>query len=580
MTEGHAPTLSTLERIQRALLTTIRSEWLLAFFVFAVNLILVSPDLTAIVPEISPYDEAQYIDSGRLLARGQLRGLDWSPLSAVLYAPIHLLVQESANWLAWLTTLGRIVLFGLLWSSFYSLGRSFSDHFPPLVFAGVLFVGTTFAEIVRNPSDALFASMSALALWQLMEYRSEYRESSIWLGSLFIGLAALSRNDGLFLIPLFIALILVIGRGAGSVLTHLMAAVIPAAALVGAYVLLLSFDTGSFTLGTGYRAYTTYTWSLENNLGLNSSQIAELVGPGDGTEPSIVRAVLGDPALFLQQVRHNLRGLPDAFLAAYGKRIGPPIFYLAILGGFVMARKGSWTQIAMLAIWTIPAFMYLGFYLRPGFILLYHYVLLILVAVAATWLVTDEQRAEARLLYVSPLIVLAIYGLFDAKPAFLVAGLIASLGFLVGWYFSYLYGTRLASAAVAFVILLTAGVVLRDGYSFPNYPRFGESSMERAISFLEENLPRGSRVYARVPLEWVAARMNPVDRGDIRAELESEVPLCEIIASHEIAAFYVPPNLIREESDLWRMLQGAEGTCVGTPVVFDPGSIQVILTQD
>jgi hypothetical protein len=212
--------------------------------------------------------------------------------------------------------------------------------------------------------------------------------------------------------------------------------------------------------------------------------------------------------------------------------------------------------------------------------LLYHYVILILAAIALWWLVAEEQRPKFRLICLSPLIALANYGLLDDKPAFLAAGLIASLGFLIAFYSVSLYKVSEYAASISLLILLATGIILRDGYSFPNYPRFGATSMEKAIVFVGESLPRGSRLYTQVPLEGVAARMLPIVRGDIEDDLNSGVPLCQVIVDHQIAGFYVTPSMIRDEGDLWRMIQQAEGSCLESPVIFDPGSIQVILTKD
>src|SRR3989304_10604590 len=66
--------------------------------VLAVQTLLASPDLTPAYAEINAFDEAKYIESGRLLLEGELRELTWGPLVALAYAPFHLVFGNLPDW--------------------------------------------------------------------------------------------------------------------------------------------------------------------------------------------------------------------------------------------------------------------------------------------------------------------------------------------------------------------------------------------------------------------------------------------------------------------------------------------------
>ena len=74
------------------LVTSSNPELLAILVIFFINLLLVSPKFMPGFSEINPFDEAKYVESGRLLRKGEIRSLAWGPLVALFYAPVHLLV--------------------------------------------------------------------------------------------------------------------------------------------------------------------------------------------------------------------------------------------------------------------------------------------------------------------------------------------------------------------------------------------------------------------------------------------------------------------------------------------------------
>lgn len=554
--------------------------WVVIALLFSVNLLLESPSLAPTLQELNPHDEVKYIDSGRSFVMGSLRGFEWSPMSTFVYAPIYLLVQGSADWLIWAAAVGRHLLFGLLWLTFFLLGRRFSGEFSIFVFLGIVLVASSFTEIVKNPSDALFAAASAVALERTLAYEEEGRLSHVWLGSVFIGLAALARNDGLLLFPVFVVVMGFLGMSSGQGRRALLASVAPALAVVAGYSLWATLEGEALQLGTGTRGLSAYIWSLRNNFGYTQTELNAALGVANGGPLSLLEAVTRNPALFLEQVQFNLFHTPQSILRTYGKRIGPLLFLLALTGAYSLWRRGQHFRLALLIVWPLHSLIYLAFYLRPGFFLLDHYVLFVLAAAGVSFLIGDFRSTEQRILLIAPFLALGLYGALDGKPAFLATGALISLAFVLGWLaMSGRVGSPLPASG-AMLILLAAALILRSGYPFPNYSQFGSTAMDRAVHFLQENFDRGNRLVADAPLVPIAARMTHVDWGELLRSSDSEKSDCELLQGMDIAALYVTPDSIRRQPRMQSFLQRVEGTCVHRALVADPGSIEIFLVAE
>lgn len=553
--------------------------WLVIALVFAINLILISPKLMPTLHDLNPGDETKYIDSGRSLVRGYTRGFEWSPLSSFFYAPIYLVVREWANWFSWMATFGRILLFTMMWFSFYHLGRQFESYFSRWIVPGAMLVSFSLLEILKNPSDALFASMSCLAMARLVAYRNQRRIRDIWLGSAFMGLAALSRNDGLFLYPAFFGLAVYLGRKRETAGRVLAATIIPASVLVVGYLARSGLTAGDWDLGTGGRGYTAYTWSLSTNFGYEAQEITDRLGEDIDASQSFIRAIVRRPDLLLMQVRHNLARLPSEVLEAYGKRIAPPLFYLAVLGAFFLWRRRETFLLALLLFWPLHSLIYLGFYLRPGFLLLDQFTVLILAALGAEFMRRQANTTTDRVLWSAPFALLALYGGLFSKLAFLVAGLIPFLALWTWWAASRSSEPRSASAAYGMMALLIAGLLLRNGYPFPNYPRIGETPMDRAVQFLEQVLPEGARIYSYEALPPLAAKMTHLEWNDLESEFHEQIGFCDLLREQRVRALFVTPDTILKQPELWDNIEIARGSCLERSFVVDPGSIQIFIVE-
>src|ERR1700674_4348734 len=72
--------------------------------------------------DVDPFDEANYVSSGRRLVEGgHLPVLAQNPLLAIFYGGLYLAVGSSPSWFVLAAGLGRILLAGLIWFGAVSL---------------------------------------------------------------------------------------------------------------------------------------------------------------------------------------------------------------------------------------------------------------------------------------------------------------------------------------------------------------------------------------------------------------------------------------------------------------------------
>jgi len=140
------------------------SEAMILAIIFAITLALFAFQILPGFDEINPYDETKYVDSGRNLLSGDLRELARGPLVAFLYAPLYLAFRDSPDWFIIIDGIGRLMLFSGLWISSIYVASRLKSYVHPLVIAGVLLCSSYPVWLLRNPSDALFSTFSALTL--------------------------------------------------------------------------------------------------------------------------------------------------------------------------------------------------------------------------------------------------------------------------------------------------------------------------------------------------------------------------------------------------------------------------------
>lgn len=546
------------------------------FLVLLVNVILVAPTLMRPFDSISPNDEAKYIDSGRSLTRLEVRGLDWGPLVAVVYAPLHMAVGSSPDWFMLEAWGGSILLFIFLWLSIFTLGTRFADHAHPFILAGVLFVSTSFFPTIENQSDALFLGLSALALAWILTFHKSGSLRDLVIASCLAGLAALSRAEAiLFLILLPLIAVLLPSRRRRW--QRAAAAALPALGLIALYGLASWASTGQSGIEFGQKSWESF--EVNQPVGNGGDPVAEthrLFGTGEENGYSVVRAAFGNPEALARRIAHRLADLPDLYWAFFGKRLGVAIAFFAIWGMVSLIRRRDWTLLWISFLWALPTATSLVFLVRH-FVPQVSYFPLVVAPVGLAYAVSPEASRPRRLVVVGSLGILTIISLVGDKPAFLFAmGLLLAVTAVVWILRDRIYGSP-PLTAVPLLLALGAGLILRGPFDFPDFPRLGRSASEQAIRFLESALPPGSAALAFEPILPMAARMEPIDPPSPSDLPNSPDDLCRWISENSIAAVIVNGQLRANHPELVSLVESILDRGAERAHVSDPATTEVWL---
>lgn len=541
-----------------------RREFVLAFVLLS-YLLLVSADLLPSIHDIFPDDEAKYIDSGRSLVGLQLRELAWGPLVSLFYAPLHLIFRNSPDWFLLEAWVGRILQFALLWISTLYLASKIDKHVNQFVVVGVMFVSVGFFFVVRNQSDVLFSSFSVIALAQLISFHESKRIKDVWVGSAALGLAALSRIDALAWLLVYVMISLAIGFRAYSIGRILSASLIPTLAFIAGFVAISWMDTGGFDSSVGSLAPKLYLAFEQNQSVLTGGddeaavrQSRELFGTKDDNEGSVFKAILNNPSQFTTRILANIRNTPSLYLSAFDKRVGVGILMFAILGVVALARKRAYSLLMITLLWALPSTYYLGF-LSRHVVSTTAYLPIVFASVGISYgFRKDVPRSELSA-YVLLGLVLVAYSWIEDKPAFLATGLVLTIIFIL----MRLLWPRMAKTSkgsmVAFFLLRVGAIILRDDFAFPNYRKLGDSADERAIHFLQDALPLGSKVAVPTPNLAIAAAMVDFPIEEVPSFKSSE-GLHLWLSEEEVRAVYVHLAYLGAGSQIRAVLQNGLGS--------------------
>ena len=562
----------------------ITFQGLLLALMLILTFVLVSPDLLPTMPEINPHDETKYIASGWELIAGDVREIARGPLLGFIYGLIFLIVGRSVDWFILSAGLGRMVLYVILWLSVIRLGSRFKHEFSPLITAGLLFISTAPIAILKNPSDTLFASMSAFSLSFVLDYYQSRQVRSIWIASLYLGLASVSRPDGVFLFPFFVVVIGLLSFHGKQIWRNLPAVFLPAAGIFLAFFLAHGLTTGDYSTQIGSKGYNTLEWAQHTISGTSFEegieQAVDLYGTRAENQGSVFRAILRNPGAYADRIFHNIKILPGMILTAYGKKVGPAVFLLALFGIFTLIKKRSFMLIAILILWPIYGTLYLGFYIREGFLLLSQFIWFLLATFGLASFFAWSRKISARLATLLLLLILITYSMIDNKPAFLAVGVV--ILFAVGFTWIVDHYTNFDASqlnTIGLLIALCGGIILHDDFPFPLTWEVGVSSQEVAVHYLAQNLASGSVVASYTPLPAIASRMNWIDLTKVPGGSDLSA-LNTWLEENEVSALVVEPDFIQSRQADWALIEKGIDRSIRLEMVSDPGSIQIFFVND
>jgi hypothetical protein len=559
----------------------------IALLVFLIQMFFSLGRLFPTFDDINLWDEAVYINTGRLLVNGVLTPFAHNPLIGVLYAFTYLPFMASPYWLMQSSTLGRILLFILLWWSGYLIARRFAGIFRPLIWVGLLFSTTMVTDILFNSSDSLFAAMSALAFWKLMTFYENRKVKEIGWASFFVGLAALSRNDGLVLFPIFVVISLFFLRSAESKWKNLLFTILPFLALVGGYLLLYRLVTGSFMFGTTERSYVAFQQGeitvYQGNPACPQSDIhcavleaQALYGTPQENNNSILTAISRNPRAFLARVVNTIRVLPGMIYSVYGKREAYLLFLFAFLGIYELLKQRRPAILGMLLAWTAYMGVYFFTFFKDAYLETPYFILFLLTAIGIQSLISS--LADRRLFLWSAILVV-LTGIGIARSlSYLYFDTLILLGMI---WVSYLISKGMPGSSVTgiYLIFLAGGLILRGSYQPPQVQPWGQIAEEKAVLLLQQRLPQGSLVGSAAPGEAYAARMDFYGLEGVDPSINTVEQMHSTLVESGVKAVFVDSNLIGQQKYEWGLIEPGIGKEYEQIFSGNNGSVRVLLVN-
>ncbi len=174
----------------------------------------------------------------------------------------YLPVQSSPYWLVHSSSIGRFLLFGLLWLASFLVAHRLKGLTSPWIMVVLVAMSPALSGLLNNGSNALFAAMTGFALWQILAFHETRQIRHLWLCSTFVGLAALSRNEGPVLFVTFLGLSLLMCLRSWTLKRTLTAGLgaiaVPYMVLVVGFVAAQGLRTGDYSTGVAQRSYITF----------------------------------------------------------------------------------------------------------------------------------------------------------------------------------------------------------------------------------------------------------------------------------------------------------------------------------
>ncbi len=514
------------------------------------------------IRDINPWDESNYINAGRLFAQGVMTDYEWNPLVSMLYAVAYLILQKSPYWLVQSAAFGRIVIFILLWWGSFYLAKRLEKYFHPILMAGMLFSTNIYADLFYNSSDSLFAALSGLALWKVLSYYETKQTSQIGWASFLIGLAALSRNDGLIIFAVFMVISSIFMLRSPEKLKHVLASVVPFVVLTVGYIFIYYLVMGYVLVGTKERAYVAFqqgqlrTYQRDSSCEQSTIRCAvleaqKLYGTPAENDHSIFRAIQRNPQAFISRLSYIAKEeLPQFIYLAYGKRQAYAIFLLAMLGIYGLIKKRQFALLSILVAWTTYLGVYFLTFFRIGYLQTPYFIVLSFACIGIHTFVTNIQNQKFVLAITTILVLITAVGFWRNLHYLYFDSLVLLTVIAVCFVFQKeKLGTYLALSS----IFMMAGILLQQ-HGPPSMPRYGQLPEDQAIVLLQEQLPRGTLVASGSPKILNAAQLEYYNLADIDTNFQTSEELYTFFVSKNIQAIYIDKIALQNEK-AWKLIE-------------------------
>jgi hypothetical protein len=558
------------------------------FSVFISNLILVHPVFLPEMHDLGLWDEAAFIELGYVGFSDGLPAFAGNPLMYALYRVLYLIFKGSPFWMVHCASVARLLMFSLLWLATYLVATRIRKHVHPLVVMGLFLVLPYSLNFLTFPSDPVFAGFAALSLWALLGYFQDADVNQLYHSSIFMGLAAFSRNDGLVLFVILVGLTVMLSWRKPRFMRAMLAVLLPFVVMVFGYVGVRGVLTGDFALGTVERTYQNFESGhlvlLSDDGGVGGTiearlEARQVYGTPEENQYSVFRAIMRAPDVYLQRLVIALKGVPVQLLNVYGKRFAGVLFLVALWGAIELFRQRDYKLLAILLLW--PAHLVTGAVItifRPGHLYFPFYIILALSAIGLSSLVENWRRHSIQRTWSIILAGVAILGLLDNKLALTYnAGLALVALWIAYWVRQWKAPQAKNGLLASWMVLLVVGVVMRGGFPSFKVRTLGDDPREQALLALYEYLDEGDLVATRDPGMIWAAKMTPLTLAS--TSVPFDLPADEFMAwliDQDVKAVYAD-HVYATSPAIWEKIQPYIGTELERVFIADGGDIQLLI---
>ncbi len=555
---------------------------------FVVNFVLSFSALFPNLSDITGFGEAAYINNGKKLVEGVLTPFGYSPLSSFLYAATYLPVQNSPYWLIYSCTGGRLLLFGLLWTSAYLVAKSQSRLASPYVVIVFLLVSPALVQLIVHGSHALFAAMSAFGLWQVLLFYESRHTRHLMVASVFVGLAVLARSgEGLILFSVLVLFSVLFERRLKTRHACLRASLLPFAAIVVGYILAYRILAGSFDLGMAEYSYFTF----EQGHGLahqaeydekrdfyvvGQMEARRLFGTPEENHYSIATAIRRNPQAYVERVPRLIGLIPETVIVTYAG-LGVVFFLVAGRGILELIKRRLYGLISILLLWCSYTLVYPLLVFQPRHFLLPYYVVFLLASVGLTAIVDNFESEKGRHLWALVLLGVLVAALVKGRARTFATDSIALLGFAITWIVMLRNRTVQSIRAIGMMLALIPFLLFAQ-YSEPRFRKIGIAADERATLYMRDHLKPGAPVGAYEPINVWTANLTyiPMFRSAL-PKFQTEEDFTTWMKDNRLHAIYVDSYLKVEEPAVWEIVQKQIGRALTIGFASEKGDIEILL---
>jgi len=542
-----------------------KKDVLIPTLLFFLNLFLVYAVFLPNLSDLNPWDEAGYLRAGQLLIdEGRFPAFAGNPLTALFFGLTYLPFKASTYWMVYSASLGKALLFILLWLSTYLVASQLSRFAPAVIALGIFFVTPLAIEMLRFPSDPLFASMAALSLWQLLKYKDSTDRKHLILASFFMGLAALARNDGvvLFIILVFLSLIISLQRKFWW--RSLLCSLLPFLILIGGYVFMYGLVTGDYRLGIMERSYDNfesgqqvlYSGDVKFSAVVGSRlEARRLFGTAEENRYSIFTAIKRNPQEYLKRLTALVKVLPQIIFLAYGIRFAVLLFLFAGRGMIELLRRKEYAILAILCLW--PAHLLTGFAItlfRHGHFQFPFYVIFNLAAIGLAAILSNLQSRIEKSWVTILLLAFCLYGIIDNKLAIFYGAAITLL--CIGAIYMLFFREGQFLSPIPLLMLLIAGIIIRGNFPSPVIRTMGTDPKEQCVNYLVEHFKPGTTVAAASPgVVWAAKMSNAGLSSTDVPQGRTPDGFFRWMVDQGVEAIYVDHDLYNGLPGIWKLIE-------------------------